>query len=73
MVEETKENQAGGFGSREGSTENEHRRGDTTVEVGAPVSRREIQRRERDGRIEMESRDRHMQDEFKEIQIYLPV
>lgn len=36
-------------------------------EVDAPVTRREIQRRERDGRIEMERRERHMQNEFKEM------
>ena len=36
--------------------------------VDAPVSRRDIEWWERDGRIEMEKRERHIRDEVKEVQ-----
>ena len=61
---ESKENQPDSFGDAPASIENQP----NNFGEDAPVTRREMETWERDGRIEMERRERHIRHEFKEVQ-----
>ena len=66
-MHESKENQPDIFGDAPVSKDNQP----NSFGEDAPVTRREMERWERDGRIEMETRERHIRHEFKEVQCQL--
>ena len=63
VIQESKENQPDSFGDAQVSNDNQP----NSFGEDAPVTRREMERWERDGRIEMETRERHIRDEFREV------
>ena len=63
-MQESKENQPDSFGDAPVSKDNQH----NSFGEDAPVTRREMERWEQGGRIEMEARELHIRDEFKEVQ-----
>ena len=67
VMHESKENQPDIFGDAPVSKDNQP----NSFGEDAPVTRREMERWERDGRIEMETRERHIRHEFKEVQCQL--
>ena len=63
-MQESKENQPESFGDAPVTKENQP----NNFGEDAPATRREMETWERDGRIEMEKRERHIRDEFMEVQ-----
>ena len=63
-MQESKDNQPESFGDAPAGKD------DLLNSLGedAPVTRREMETWERDGRIETERRERHIRDELKEVQ-----